>query len=351
MLKNFLVKLKITIKRFIGKVVYSYTYLKNYFMIFIKKQKSKSPSPSAFIKSIIKKWKTSLTIFISIISIYYGAGAFISSNINNSLNKELKLSHSTSQHSTTSLIYVLKSQIDDTPWTPSLPLIFPASILDNLPNFQLGTKDATHHIIKRMSALYLDPNLKTIGELLNYPSNIWLFSQGKDDKLLPGSAKQYRKALSSLKEFSLTQNIHHPLNKNHLISLLESIHNLLNRQTERIKQHTTEHNQDILDNKADDIFYYTQGVLYTTHYYLQGLTKDYQDLIVEKELYEQTTSLFKNLNSAIKLNPMIIKNSHLEDSYSSNHLIYLAFYISEAKNILLNLIHTLKETTPKDVLP
>ena len=344
MLKNFSVKLKFLIKRLIGKIVYLYAYLKNYLTLSL----NKINSPSAFIKSITKKWKTSLTIFFSIITIYYGAGALVSSNINNTLNKELKINPAIEQHSTIALTYVLKSQIDDTPWTPSLPLIFPASILDNLPNFQLGAKDAVHHIVKRMSALYLNQNLKTAGELLNYPSDIWLFSQDGNDKLSPGSAKQYRKALNNLKEFSSTQNIHYPLNTSHLISLLESVQTLLERQSNRIKKHTIEHNQDLNDTKADDIFYYTQGTLYTLHYYIKGLSNDYQDLIVEKELYEKLTTLLKNLSSATTLSPMVIKNSPLEDVYSSNHLIYLSYFIAEAKNILSHIIFSLKQSPIKE---
>ena len=81
--------------------------------------------------------------------------------------------------------------MDDSPWTPA---VFPAAVLDNLPNFQLGAKDSVRYFVKRMARFYGDKNLKEAGELLDYPADIWLFSQTGEDRLAPGSAKQYRKA-------------------------------------------------------------------------------------------------------------------------------------------------------------
>ena len=348
MLKSFFAKLKLILKRLIGKLVYIYTYLKGYLPIFIKKIQQKDTSASAFISSLIKEWKLSSLVFFGIIVLYYGLGAFVSSSINNTLNKEIKIDQSTERYATVSVIYALKSQIDDTPWTPSLPLIFPASILDNLPSFQQGSKSATLNIIKKLSGLYLDKSLKNASQLLNYPENIWLFSQNEEDKLSPGSAKQYRKALGEIKNFSKTEAVRFPLSPSNLIYQLDAINTILSNQTEQIEKHVLEHNTDLTDLKADNLFYRTQGVLYTIHYYLSGLTKDYQDLIVEKDLYEDVTTALQSLNKAINLKPFIVKNSSLEDIYGANHLMYLAFYISKTQNILTTISATIKDSTPME---
>ncbi len=347
MLTNFFAKLKIILKRFIGKVVYIYTYLKGYTPILLKKLKNQNSS--TFISSLIKEWKISSLIIFGIVILYYGLGALVSSNINNTLNKDIKVNPSTERHATTFLIYALKAQIDDTPWTPSLPLIFPASVLDNLPNFQLGAKNANLYIIKKLSSLYLDQSLKNASILLDYPENIWLFSQDKNDKLSPGSAKQYRKALGELKEFSKTEVSRFHLTPSDFYYQLDAINSILNRQLQKLEKHIQEHSTDFIDTKLDNLFYYTQGTLYTIHYYLSGLTKDYSDLIVEKELYDDITSALKSLNKAITLNPMLVKNSPLEDIYGANHLMYLAYNISKAKNILTTISYTIKELPSKDI--
>ena len=345
MIKNLLIKIKVITKRLIGKTVYIFTCLKNksntfYTQLTKKKLKSK-------ILPFLKQWKTSSFLLICLLFLYYAIGAFVSSNINNKLDIDIKTDTTLQHHATTHIIHTLKSQIDDTPWTPSLPLIFPASILDNLPNFQLGTKNASKYIIKRMSALYLNTSLKEASQLLDYPANIWLFSQNKDDKLSPGSAKQYRKAINHISEFSKTENIHHPLNINNLSFHIESINNLLSSTLNTINKHTIEHCSDFIDNKSDDVFFYTQGNLYTVYYFLSGLAKDYQDFIVEKDIYNEVTSSLKNINTAIKLNPTIIKNSPPENAYSANHLLYLAYYTSLALNHIKNIHNIVKQQTSR----
>ena len=341
-------KLKLLAKRLVGKVVYTYTYLKNTTYIKLKKIK-KNKSFLYLLISIFKQWKTSSIIFLGIIFVYYGLGAYISSNINNTLNQNINIDKKNSRYATHYLIHTLKSQIDDAPWTPSLPLIFPASILDNLPNFQLGSKNAVRYFVKKMSAIYLDPSLKDCGQLLDYPANIWLFSQDKNDKLSPGSAKQYRKAIANLTDFSKKECIQHPLSIPNLLSQLNGINNLLSKQLTKIDKHAVEHNSDLFDIKKDDLFFYIQGILYTSHYYLLGLSKDYQDLIVENELYDELTTTLKTMQKAIELNPMIVKNAPLDNVYSANHLIYLGYYISNAQNHIKNISTTIKNKAPKEL--
>ena len=70
---------------------------------------------------------------------------------------------------------------------------------------------------------------------------------------------------------------------------------------------------------------------------------------IEKELYDDITSALKSLNKAINLNPMLVKNSPLEDIYGANHLMYLAYNISKAKNILTTISYTIKELPSKDI--
>ena len=183
-----------------------------------------------------------------------------------------------------------------------------------------------------------------------YFADIWLFSQDKNDKLSPGSAKQYRKAIADLTEFAKKENILYQPSINHLLSQLKGINSLFTKQIAKIDKHTLEHKSDLFDIRADDLFYHTQGVLYTAHYYLLGLSKDYQDLIVENELYDKITTTLKVIQKAIELNPTIIKNAPLDNTYSANHLIYLAYYMANAQNHINNIVTTIKNKAPKEHL-
>lgn len=296
---------------------------------------SKKNNSFNFIKLITERWRTFSLGFIVFMGLYYGLGAAVSSKINNTLNLRQQTSI------TSSLMYVLKTQIDETPWTPALPAIFPASVLDNLPNFQIGAKESAGFFITRIAQITNDENLKEATRLLSYPPDIWLFSKTGTDTFSPGSAKQYRKAIDKISRFEKYAPTVFPQNTQTFRHLLESINTCLEKQISRLDQHTQEHNTDLLDLKADDIFYRSQGAAYTIHYLLTGLAKNYQDIIVSQNRYSDMTTAMKYLSSAIELNPLSVKNASPNDLFSANHLLYLAYYLSQTRNYLQEIYYSL----------
>lgn len=350
MIRSVFSKLKNTIAPFIAKMAPLYNKTKSKLRVLISEcQTANNKKRKGFIHLIADNLHSASIVFAGFILLYYGIGASVSSKINNELNSELKPISTSSRHITSALTHVLKTQLDDSPWVPALPIVFPASVLDNLPNFQLGTKDAVKYLTKKLSSYYASNKLKEAAELLGYPADIWLFSQTKDDKLAPGSAKQYRKALAKITDFSTSPDAKFIASTSEYIYLLKSLNTLLQRQISNLAKHVQEHNSELIDFKADNIFYKTQGCSYTVYYILTALLKDYQDLIVQTEQYEEITSALKSLEDAIKLKPITIKNSAMEDVYAANHLIYLAYYLSQASNhitkIQYNTLIKLKDET------
>lgn len=342
MIKTLLTRTRIQIKRLIGKCVYIYVYIKNSLIAIHKKSKNPQEKNKRkhknnllnYIAVFSEKWRILTLGALGFLIIYYGLGATVSSTINNKLDKPIIVTQKSPRYTTEALSYILKSQIDDTPWTPALPIIFPAAVLDNLPNFQIGAKDSAKYIIKRLSSYHTDDNLKEAGELLDYPAHIWLFSQTADDKLAPGSAKQYRKALAKLTDFASSENNNKATGSHELLYILSGIENLLERRLNILNQHVTEHNSELLDLEADNIFYQTEGYVYTVYYLLKGLSKDYQDIIVETGQYENLTNAMSFLETASELEPLSIKNASPQDTYEANHLLYLGYYLSRAQNHL-----------------
>lgn len=337
-----LTKLKIQLKRLVGKCVYIYVYLKNSIITIHKKNKDPKEKNKRKHKNTIlnflaifsERWRTFTFGILGFLMIYYGLGATVSSTINNQLDYTLQTTQESPRHTTEALSYVLKSQIDDTPWTPALPIIFPAAVLDNLPNFQLGAKESAKYLIKRLAGYHTDNNLKEAGELLDYPADIWLFSQTADDKLAPGSAKQYRKAIAKLSDFATSENNNKATGIHEFLYILSGAENLIDRRLNTLHQHVLEHNSEILDFRADDVFYQTEGYIYTIYYILEGLAKDYQDIIVETGQYENLTSALSFLRAASELNPLSVKNASPQDTFEANHLLYLGYYLSRAQNYL-----------------
>lgn len=296
---------------------------------------------TGLIALIVERWKTMAIILTGILTLYYGIGATVSSNINNSLDAEIKKSPQSS-YVTAALAHTLKTQVDDSLWVPALPIIFPAAILDNLPNFQIGVKDSVRYFTKKLAAFYADKNLKEAAALLDYPANIWLFSQTDDDRFAPGSAKQYRKALAEIIAFSPKLSPDESAQKQELNYMLAALDNLLQRQINRLSKQVQEHNSEMLDFHADNIFYYAKGTIYTSYYVLSALSKDYQNLIVQTEQYEHITSALKHLKDAELLSPITVQNGAPEESYTANHLLYLAYHLLLAQNQINKIRYAIK---------
>ena len=349
MTQAILTKLKITIKRLLGKCVYGYVYLKNT----IRELRTPLPGPSKprkhknnffnFIVYLTERWRVVLIGLAGFFCLYYGLGAAVSSKINNSLDEAIPIAaeNVAPGHTVAALVHILKTQVDDSPWTPALPAIFPAAVLDNLPNFQIGAKDGVRYMVKRLSKYYKNKNLQEAETLLNYPADIWLFSQIGQDKLAPGSAKQYRKALAELKDFASSSVTGSLPAEYELSNWLSGIEYLFEKQLNILQKHIQEHNTDLWDWKADDIFYQTQGTIYAVHYILSALAKDYQDIIVEHGQYEKLTEALGYLRDAVALSPVVIKNAPRQDTFAANHLVYLGFDISRALNNLQSIHHNI----------
>ena len=307
---------------------------------------AKSPLSKKNITNLIKllteQWRTFILILTAFLSIYYGLGAIISSEINNRLNQELKITSPTQKYLPTALAHILKTQIVDSPWTPSLPAIFPASILDNMPNFQQGAKNSANFFIKKLAARYADKDLKEAAELLDYPSDIWLFSRIKDDKLAPGSAKQYRKAIDKIAEFNANSSASSPSPTQDFLYFIKAITFRLSHQIANLDKHIREHNAELLDFKADDVFFRSKGEIYTLHYVLAALIKDYKGEIIMAEQYENITAALNHLEMAEALDPVSVKNASPNDLFAANHLLYLAHYLSEAQSRLQTVYYKTK---------
>jgi len=335
MINHILTKLKIRSKRMLGKGVYAYTYLHRKFKNNFQASHRFSKNHAKFSLDKLERWKFLSLIFALIIFFYYGLGALVSSKIYNRLDIETNANIRKGQHTVNALAYVIKTQVDEQAWTPALPLIFPAAILDNLPNFQLGVKESANFFIKKLAKRYQDINLEKAGQLLDYDADIWLFSQNKQDKLSPGSAKQYRKALAYIgKSLKEQKNSSLLITDENFLYILKNANKLLSKKINFLNSYVQEHSSELLDLRADDVFYNVQGMVYTLHYLLSAVSKDFQSQILAAEQYEEITSVLKFLTQAAELSPMGIKNAAPNDIYQANHLLYLAYYLTQAQSRL-----------------
>ncbi len=297
----------------------------------------------------IDSWgKLIAVIAVVFIFLYYPLGAFFSSNINTdtSYEPEQKSSKSAIINAASELIY---REVYINSWTPSLPFVFPASMLDNMPAFQLGVMSAINKTVSTLEqiekleiAATNDKHpLQTAAELLRYPGTIWMFSS--DNKLIPApsSNSQYRKARKQLQKYAQMLNegrAVYTADAQSLKALLQKIEQDLIHCSTQTETHIREHSSDFFDFNADDVFFYEQGKLYGYYILLKAATLDYKDVLLQYDVYTSWTSLLRALQNASEISPFVIRNANRENSFAPNHLIGIDNYALKAAYLAQKII-------------
>lgn len=272
----------------------------------------------AFLK---KSWRSVLVCVPTFLLVYYVFGAFLSHKID--LNPKFEAKNTGKGYVFIDLAAgLIERETDQNLYTPNLPVIFPAYVLDNMPAFQKGIFMSVRLVVDVMAKNSKSPDIMKAKELLDYAPDVWLFSKTKDFKIAPSSVAQYRKARRKLLEF----------NKQADASLM--IDDQLKRKI----------SADLLDIssfleteiksagflKADDAFYEGLGRLYADYLFLSAATPRFEPAL-------------EVLEEALRLKPMVVQNGALGHFLGTNHLIELAYFALKAHTLLIEGDISLKE--------
>ena len=187
--------------------------------------------------------------------------------------------------------------------------------------------------------------LKEAAMLLQYPGTIWMFSPQNKLTPVPSANSQYRKGRRRLIEYNqfLSEGSRifykSPQDLAYFTKITAST---LWKNNLNIENHIREYSQSILNNKADDLFYYTQGHAYAYYLIMRGLAQDYKEIIVKNEIYEDWIKAIKYLESASRLNPTIVRNGVLDSSFTPNHLASISYYTTRAAYVIKTISFKLK---------
>lgn len=258
-------------------------------------------------------WKSIAVIFPCVIAVYYGLGSYFSENIDKKLQFAPKVEGGSAVQETISQL--IEREIDKHMYTPNLPFLFPAYILDNMPAYQTGIILSLSNVLHTFSLDTADENLKKTDELLAYPVDVWLFSKTKDFRLEPSSPAQYRKARQYLLKIK-------PETFYNLKKWFEALSQDLSVNEKELW--TAIQSESFL--KADDAFYRAQGRLYVVYVLLKAIEKE--EKIALQNVYEP-------LEQAILSEPFVVRNGRFGSSFVPNHLLELAYLTLKSKEALL----------------
>lgn len=294
---------------------------------------------------ISSSWKIALMTVSSFLFFYYALGSCLVENLDITTIRELPKQNTQQLETANTMAFLINREIDEKMWTPNLPIIFPAYILDNMPNFQVGiikaVRDAARGV-KKISSNNPDQfyDAKEAYENLRYSPYIWLLSKVSTFNIAPSSNTQYRKARKALRQYNKDGSF--TATAPDLEYFLAQMGHSLRKLAQKNEEQIIEHSADWFDNEADNRFYHNRGYAFAAWQIAAALGVDYKDVLVQKDVYTEWTHLISSLQKAAEFAPLIVRNAEPDSLSAPNHLIVQSYYLirahGAAENIRVSLV-------------
>lgn len=240
---------------------------------------------------------------------------------------------------------LIDREVNKNGWTANDPFFLPGALLDNMPNYQQGIISAlarfafelTDQIGRTRGSSQADPDLQEAAGQLQLPGNKWVWDPSTSFGLTASSEQQYRKAMRALLSYNqrlIAGTASFERRSDNLLATLDRISADLGSASAALDQRVEEHSGDLIDFKADDLFYNTKGRLYGYAIILRELGKDFEKVIAEKDLTQVWKQLVDNMFVAAALQPWWIVNGRPDSQLWPSHLASQGFFLLRARTQL-----------------
>ncbi|MEM9683315.1 MAG: DUF2333 family protein [Pseudomonadota bacterium] len=286
--------------------------------------------------------------------LYYPIGMMVAHTINDDVTYTIPESEQlpNGSRAVAMAVKLIERETEDTTWTANNPIIFPSSMLDNMPNFQVGLIYALSRFAIEMTDVLgrtrgssqVDEDLDKASGLLKYDGTIWVWEPSTS--LLPTASaeKQYISAKNSLQKYNERLNDGAAVfdrRADNLIAFLERVGLDLGSVSATLDQQAINSNAGWFDTRADDIFYSTKGRLYGYYMILRELGIDFQSVLAEKKVEKVWQQMLDSLRTAAEMDPLIISNGANDGMFAPSHLAVQGFYLLRARTQLKEVINIL----------
>lgn len=233
---------------------------------------------------------------------------------------------------------LLNREVEVNGWTPNDPFFLPGSILDNMPNFQLGIVYAlsrfgnalAEQLARSRGTSAIDPDVDRAAGLLRYPGDVWVFNFGTSLAPTATSESQYRAAVRALRAYNqrvADGTATFERRADNLIDTLERFNNDLGSSSAIIDDHLRLHAGFPISFSADDIFYQTKGRLYAYYMLLKALGQDFQQVLAERNLEAVWNQMLESAREAAEQQPWVVLNGSPSSQLVPSHLASQGFML------------------------
>jgi hypothetical protein len=285
---------------------------------------------------------------LAIILLYYPVGMLLTHQINDdpsfsgpSVEPSQDLDTGPSQAVATAAA-LMDREISQTAWPANDPFFMPGWALDNMPNFQIGIRDAVKRfalelqdeIGRNRGTSGADSDLQGAASYFNYRPDVWIWNPS--NALLPTSTseEQYRQGVKALQNYNtrLTQGkATFDRRADNLLSTLDRIGKDLGAASDRTQRQIDQESGSWIDFHADDVFYLNKGLLYGNALILRDLGKDFAKILDEKGARQIWDRMVTSMMEGAELNPWIVINGRPDAMMQPNHLAAQGFYLIRAR--------------------
>jgi hypothetical protein len=290
-------------------------------------------------------WRWGWRLLLILLILYYPLGAIVIEDIDDDAQFQPKSVAPGESRAVATAADLVTREVDVHSWTPMLPFVTPAGILDNMPNFQRGimaalgrfSTELMDQLGRTRGSSQTDRDLEQARGFLNEQPNVWIWQPSVSIWPSATSAQKYRagrdKLMAYNKRLGAAQAVFERRADN-LQALLERIANDHGSDSAVIDQHIIEKAGDLFDARCDDIFYFNKGRLYANYLLLRELGKDFEGIIRERGLTNAWNGTVETFRIASQLDPWVVWNGYPDAFLIPNHLAAQGFYLLRARTQL-----------------
>jgi len=252
-------------------------------------------------------------------------------------------------------IALMEREVNSTGWVPNAPAFMPASMLNNMPNYQIGMVKALGRFAfeledqlgRERGSSAADPDLEIARARLQYEPTVWIFKPGTLWPTAPAEG-QYRDAIASLKRYNLrlaAGNATFDTRPDNLMAVLDRIALDIGAMSAELDDRIDNRHKTLglLDFKADKVFYRVKGNSYAYFMVLRALKTDFATVISERQTDRLYEEMLNELWRAASMRPLVVNNGTLSGQVFPNHLANQGFHLLRARTKLREITDILRK--------
>ncbi|MGD9741170.1 MAG: DUF2333 family protein [Dongiaceae bacterium] len=230
-------------------------------------------------------------------------------------------------------------------WPANDPFFMPGWALDNMPNYQMGiiaalsrfALEMTDQIGRTRGTSQADPDLDKATGLLRYSGTVWIFDFSTSWAPTASSEQQYLSAARALDSFNRRLSAGQAVferRADNLLGTLDRIAADLGSASALTDRRIEDHSGDLIDFRADDVFYSNKGRLYAYGLLLREIGRDFEQVIRERDLVPVWEQMLDSFRQAAALEPWVVTNGAPDGQFVPSHLAAQGFFLLRARTQL-----------------